>query len=166
MRWNVFKSSETIGLQSSGVAWTWAATFTPWRNQADCSTLAPRPRERHRCRQWTAAMEERRERVLTPRAGAAAYWTEVFGNIVFPASSIGLPYFDDVLEFSRVLLRSPNNFPLFSICIQRKKTLFSWLLVIYQRPFYTPVFCDIKAFDVSVHETRSSCSSDFIIQMH
>ena len=42
-------------------------------NLADCSTLALRPRERHGRRRWTAAMEERRERVLTPSAGAAAY---------------------------------------------------------------------------------------------
>ena len=59
----------------SGVAWTWAVTLTPWRNLADCSWthVAPRPRERHGRHQWTAAMEERRERVLTPSAGAAAY---------------------------------------------------------------------------------------------
>ena len=43
------------------------------RNLADCSTLVPQPRERHGRRQWTAVMEERRERVLMPSAGAAAY---------------------------------------------------------------------------------------------
>ena len=66
-------SSFSRTVQSSGVAWTWAATLTPWRNLADCSTLVPRPRERHGRQRWTAAMEERRERVLTPSAGAAAY---------------------------------------------------------------------------------------------
>ena len=68
----VFNSfSRTV--QTSGVAWTWAATLTPWRIRADCSTLAPQPRERHGRRQWTAVMEERRERVLMPSAGAATY---------------------------------------------------------------------------------------------
>ena len=57
-------SSFSRTAQSSGVAWTRAATLTPWRNLADCPTLAPRPRERHGRRQWTAVMEERRERVL------------------------------------------------------------------------------------------------------
>ena len=66
-------SSFSRTVQSSGVAWTWAATLTPWRNLADCSTLALRPRERHGRRRWTAAMEERQERVLMPSAGATAY---------------------------------------------------------------------------------------------
>jgi len=73
-RWKqpVFNSfSRTV--QTSGVAWTWAATLTPWRILADCSTLAPRPRERHGRRQWTAMMEERREQVLMPSTGAATY---------------------------------------------------------------------------------------------
>jgi len=50
-------------VQSLGVAWTWAATLTPWWNLADCSTLAPQPRERHGHQQWTAATDEWRERV-------------------------------------------------------------------------------------------------------
>jgi len=70
VRWEVFKSSKQPvfsslpqTVQSSGVAWTWAATLTPWQNLADCSTLAPQPRERHGHQQWTSAMDERRERV-------------------------------------------------------------------------------------------------------
>jgi len=50
-------SSFSRTVQSSGVAWTWAATLTPWRNLADCSTLAPQPPERHGRRQWTADVE-------------------------------------------------------------------------------------------------------------
>jgi len=65
-------SSFSRTVLSSGVAWTWAAKFTPCRNLADCSTLAPRPRERHGRQQWTAATEEQRERMLTTNAGAAA----------------------------------------------------------------------------------------------
>jgi len=71
-------SSFARTVQSSGVAWTWAAMLTPWRNLADCSTLAPRPRERHGRWQWTAAMEEWRERVLTP--SGAPPRTEVGGT--------------------------------------------------------------------------------------
>jgi len=42
-------SSFSRTVQSSGVAWTWAATLMPWRILADCSTLVPRPW------QWAAA---------------------------------------------------------------------------------------------------------------
>jgi len=61
-------SSFSRTVQSSGVAWTWAATLTLYTKSGRlyCSTLAPRPRERHGRRQWTAATEERRKRVLTP----------------------------------------------------------------------------------------------------